>query len=63
MARALKADPATRPVPIVLLSAKAQASDVAAGLAVADQYLTKPFDPLELLTPVAALVADRAAGT
>ena len=31
VARMLKADPATADMPIILLSAKAQASDVAAG--------------------------------
>jgi DNA-binding response OmpR family regulator len=61
VARMLKADPETTDVPIILLSAKAQASDVAAGEAVADEYMTKPFDPFELLARVAALVGNTAA--
>jgi DNA-binding response OmpR family regulator len=55
---ALKADEATRNIPIILLSAKAQASDIQAGKDMgADDYLTKPFDPLELLERVTELLA------
>ena len=54
---AMKADPATAAIPVVILSAKAQVADVAGGMAVADDYVTKPFDPLELLDRVAALIA------
>ncbi|MEO7836162.1 MAG: response regulator, partial [Acidimicrobiales bacterium] len=58
--RHLKADPATRSIPILLLSAKAQAPDVQAGEeSGADAYVTKPFDPLSLLDSVAALLAAR----
>lgn len=59
VARRLREDEETRAIPIILLSAKAQASDIQAGLAVADGYVTKPFEPLELLEQVAA-VLDRA---
>jgi DNA-binding response OmpR family regulator len=57
VARRLRSDEATRKIPIILLSAKAQSSDVAAGLAVADEYITKPFEPLELLERVASVLA------
>jgi two-component system phosphate regulon response regulator PhoB len=57
VARRLRADPETSTIPIILLSAKAQAWDVQAGLAVADEYVTKPFEPLELLERVAAVLA------
>ncbi len=58
VARQLKGDPATAPIPIVLLSAKAQQIDVRAGDAAgADAYVTKPFDPLDLLRRVEALIA------
>jgi DNA-binding response OmpR family regulator len=56
VAKMLKDDPDTWTTPIILLSAKAQASDVAAGREVADEYMTKPFDPLELLAVVAKLM-------
>ena len=53
----LKAEPVTAAIPVLLLSAKAQASDVRAGLdAGADDYLTKPFEPLELVERVNKLV-------
>ncbi len=58
--RALKGDPATSGIPILLLSAKAQQADVAAGQATgADDYVTKPFDPLDLLQRVAGLLERR----
>ena len=44
-------------IPVLLLSAKAQAKDIAIGMdAGADAYLTKPFEPLDLLEKVAALL-------
>jgi two-component system alkaline phosphatase synthesis response regulator PhoP len=59
VATALKDDPDTTDIPLVLLSAKAQANDIQAGRDVADEYITKPFDPLELLDRVADLIARR----
>ncbi|MDQ1357722.1 MAG: hypothetical protein QOJ52_1083 [Acidimicrobiaceae bacterium] len=59
VARSLKAAAETRDIPIILLSAKAQATDVSEGRAVADDYITKPFDPLELLDRVAGFLEDR----
>ena len=57
VARTLKADDDTKSIPIVLLSAKAQQADLQAGQDTgADEYLTKPFDPLELLQRVATLI-------
>jgi CheY-like chemotaxis protein len=58
VARRLKADPDTQGIPIILLSAKAQQADIQAGTATgAEEYLTKPFDPLELLQRVGDLIA------
>ena len=54
----LRDDPATAGVPVVLLSAKAQNAEVQRGLALgADDYVTKPFDPLELIERVNAVLA------
>lgn len=45
----LRADPATADLPVIMLTAKAQDADADAGRAAgANEYLTKPFDPLEL---------------
>ncbi len=58
VARALKSDPDTASIPVLLLSAKAQEADLRAGEeAGADAYLTKPFDPLYLLQRVEDLIA------
>ena len=54
VARALTADPETASIPIVILSAKGQATEIEAGLASgARTYLTKPFAPQELAARVA----------
>jgi DNA-binding response OmpR family regulator len=46
--------------PVVLLSAKAQSAEVQRGLdAGADDYVTKPFDPLDLVERVNAVVEKR----
>jgi DNA-binding response OmpR family regulator len=50
LCRALRADPALREVPVVMLSARGQAADRHAGLAAgATDYLVKPFSPMQLL--------------
>ena len=60
VAASLKADAKTAKIPIILLSAKAQEPDLKAGRATgADRYVTKPFDPLELLATVRSLIAER----
>jgi DNA-binding response OmpR family regulator len=53
----LKSDPATEDLPVILLSAKAQKSEVEQGLDMgADDYITKPFDPLELIDRLNAVM-------
>ena len=57
----LKSDPATSGIPIILLSAKAQNADVRSGMdAGADDYVTKPFEPLDLVDRVNRLLETRA---
>jgi signal transduction histidine kinase len=49
----LKTDPATDSIPVVLLTAKSEKTDRMVGIAAgADEYLTKPFSPTELITLV-----------
>jgi len=49
--RNLKANPATREIPVIMLTAKAQDADVFRGWqSGVDCYLTKPFNPMELLS-------------
>jgi DNA-binding response OmpR family regulator len=51
--RLIKADPELKATRVILLTSKAQETDVEVGLmAGADFYLTKPFSPLDLLTRV-----------
>ena len=47
----MKADPVTAEIPVIMLTAKAQDADVFRGWSSGvDCYLTKPFNPMELLT-------------
>ena len=51
--REIKTDPSLIETRVILLTASAQESDIAAGLvAGADFYLTKPFSPRDLLSKV-----------
>jgi len=53
----LKADPMTREIPIIMVSAKGEESDVVIGLGLgADDYIAKPFSPRELLARVKAVL-------
>ncbi|MBK1686570.1 response regulator transcription factor [Rubrivivax gelatinosus] len=53
----LKNDPATRAMKIVLLTARGQARDREAGQAAgADEYLVKPFSPLQLIDTIERLL-------
>jgi len=55
--RALRADPRTQTVPVVMLSARASESARVEGATIgADDYLVKPFSPRELLARVGARV-------
>lgn len=55
--RKLKMDPVTQKIPIIMVSAKGEESDVVLGLGVgADDYVTKPFRPKELVARVRAVL-------
>jgi len=56
----LKTGPATAAIPILMLTAKSEDSDVVAGLELgADDYLTKPFSPRVLVARIRAVLRRR----
>jgi two-component system phosphate regulon response regulator PhoB len=60
-ARTLRQDERTKQVPIIMLTARGQEQDKVAGLdAGADDYVTKPFSPRELLARIKAVLRRRA---
>ena len=57
VAQALRRDPATAHIPIIMLTAKGQTTDQALGHSVGLQaYLLKPFSPLDLLETVQTIL-------
>ncbi len=53
----LKSDPRTRNIPVIMLTAKAQTDDRITGLETgADDYITKPFSPKELVLRAQAIL-------
>ncbi|HEY7055986.1 MAG TPA: response regulator transcription factor, partial [Vicinamibacterales bacterium] len=55
--QALRADPATAAIPVIMLTARGEEADRIRGLELgADDYVTKPFSPKELTARVAALL-------
>jgi CheY-like chemotaxis protein len=57
VAKALSEDPETAAIPVVVLSASAQESEMEAGLAAgATAYVTKPFAPAELAARVRSIL-------
>jgi len=63
LARALRSDARTREVPIVLLTARAHEGDKLLGFERgADDYVTKPFSPRELVARVRAVLRRAGAG-
>ena len=55
----MKADEATRGIPVIVVTAKAQSIDKVLGLHIAkvDDYIAKPFSPQELLDSVEKVFA------
>ncbi|MEJ7762223.1 MAG: response regulator [Thermomicrobiales bacterium] len=57
VARAMRADPATAMIPIIMLSAKGQLAEVRQGIAAgANAYMVKPFSPSVLAAKVGELL-------
>jgi two-component system, OmpR family, phosphate regulon response regulator PhoB len=61
--RALKSNPLTQSIPILMLTAKAEEVDRVIGLELgADDYVTKPFSPRELVLRVKAILRRKEVG-
>lgn len=57
--RDLKADPATKHIPVVMLTARDSTADRKAGMdAGASHYLVKPFGPIDLINTMRGLLGD-----
>ncbi|MFA7316779.1 MAG: phosphate regulon transcriptional regulator PhoB [Sulfuricella sp.] len=60
-ARRLKADTYTKTIPIIMLTARGEEQDEIAGFDTgADDYITKPFSPRELMARIKAVLRRRA---
>ncbi|MBI4938180.1 MAG: phosphate regulon transcriptional regulator PhoB [Nitrosomonadales bacterium] len=61
LARRLRADSRTRDIPLIMLTARSDERDKVIGLeSGADDYLTKPFSPRELMARIRAVLRRRA---
>lgn len=64
LARRLRADERTRSIPIIMLTARGEEQDKVTGLdAGADDYITKPFSPRELVARIKAVLRRRSPQT
>src|SRR5918995_1578148 len=60
--RAMRSDPRTRAIPIIIITARAEEADRVTGLELgADDYITKPFSPREVVARVRAVLRRAAA--
>jgi len=58
--RTLKGDPATRSIPIIIITARTEEADVVSGLELgADDYITKPFSPRVVVARLRAILRRR----
>ena len=57
----LKADEVTRSIPVIVITAKAQRIDKVLGLHIAkvDDYISKPFSPMELIESLQKVFEER----
>ncbi|GAA5174981.1 phosphate regulon transcriptional regulator PhoB [Niveibacterium umoris] len=61
LAKRLRAEERTRAIPIIMLTARSDEADKVSGLEIgADDYITKPFSPRELVARIKALLRRRA---
>jgi DNA-binding response OmpR family regulator len=57
----LKAEPDTKEVPVIVITAKTQSIDKVLGLHIAkvDDYISKPFRPQELLDSIEKVLSEK----
>jgi two-component system phosphate regulon response regulator PhoB len=61
--RLLKSDAKTRHIPIIMLTAKSEESDIVSGLELgADDYITKPFSPRVLIARIKSVLRRKPSG-
>jgi two-component system phosphate regulon response regulator PhoB len=61
--RALKSNPVTQPIPVLMLTAKTEELDRVVGFELgADDYVTKPFSPRELVLRIKAILRRKEVG-
>jgi two-component system, OmpR family, alkaline phosphatase synthesis response regulator PhoP len=59
--RRLKEDPETRPIPVIMVTGRVEEGDKVLGFELgADDYVTKPFSPRELIARIRAVARRRA---
>ena len=64
LAKRLRAEPRLKDIPIIMLTARAEERDKVLGLEIgADDYITKPFSPRELVARIKAVLRRRAPET
>ncbi|HEX2909020.1 MAG TPA: response regulator [Phototrophicaceae bacterium] len=58
--RRMKANPSTNRIPVIVVTARAQSIDKVLGLHIAkvDDYITKPFGPVELLKSIKRVLSN-----
>jgi two-component system, OmpR family, alkaline phosphatase synthesis response regulator PhoP len=56
VAQALRSDPKYLNLPIIMLTAKSEETDIVTGLGLADDYVTKPFSPKILCARISAVL-------
>jgi two-component system phosphate regulon response regulator PhoB len=56
VAKKLRSEPEFQHIPIIMLTARGEESDVVFGLALADDYVTKPFSPKILSARISAVL-------
>jgi len=63
LCRQIRNNPATAKIPVIMLTAKSQETDIVAGLeAGAADYVTKPFSPRILVARIRAVLGNRSTG-